>query len=337
MPPAAGKTPALQASPLPGFGGRWAGARPFVKWAGGKGQLLGPLEGFWPPGCQERRYIEPFLGGGAVYFHLAPAQALLGDANPDLLETWQVVRDQVEALIESLERHLWDETYYYQLRAVDPAGLTPVDRASRFIYLNKTCYNGLYRVNRRGQFNVPFGRYKTKPQIYDADNLRAASALLRSAELRLADFDATMAKAGAGDFVYLDPPYDPVSATANFTGYTVQPLSLQLPLGATAEDGEPAGALGSVRAVGSARFGRAEQERLAAAVRAATGRGAYVLLNNSDTPFIRSLFPPTKRRMGQGLLPAGEYRVAAVETNRAINSDPSKRKGALELVVTNYL
>jgi DNA adenine methylase len=280
-------------------------ARPCVKWAGGKSQLLAALEQHWPPAGFDR-YIEPFLGGGAVYFHLAPRRALLSDANAELIETWTVVRDQVEALIRDLERHPWDEAYYYELRSVDPRGLSSVERASRFIFLNKTCYNGLYRVNRSGQFNVPFGRYKKAPSIYDAENLRAASALLRFADLRVADFEATMADAGPGDFIYLDPPYDPVSATANFTHYT------------------------------EGRFDAHEQRRLADAVAQATRQGAFVLLNNSDTEFIRSLFPAAGVASAPGLMAPGAYTVCSVETNRAINSDATKRKGAYELVVTNY-
>jgi len=275
-----------------------------VKWAGGKSQLLAALEHHWPRRFE--RYFEPFLGGGAVYFHLAPGHALLTDANTELIETWTVVRDQVEELIESLERHIWDEGYYYALRAADASALSPVDRASRFIYLNKTCYNGLYRVNRSGQFNVPFGRYKKAPSIYDAENLRAASVLLQAAELRVADFQATMAEAGPGDFIYLDPPYDPVSATANFTHYT------------------------------EGRFDASEQRRLADAVTRATQQGAYVLLNNSDTEFIRSLFPEGDAARSADLLPSGVYVVSSVAANRAINSDATKRKGAYELVVTNY-
>jgi len=284
-----------------------ARARPFVKWAGGKSQLLAHLNSFFPPPSTYRRYIEPFLGGGAVYFHLAPERAVLTDLNADLLEVWRVVRDDVDGLIAALAAHYWDETYYYQLRSQDPATLTPAQRAARFIYLNKTCYNGLYRVNRSGQFNVPFGRYTKAPMIFDEPTLRADSALLQSADMHVGDFATTLAEVGPGDFVYLDPPYDPVSATANFTHYT------------------------------DLRFSRAEQERLAAAVAVATERGALVLLNNSDTDFIRSLYPPATGRHPRGLLPPGAYRVATVETNRAINSDATKRKGAWELVVTNYV
>jgi len=267
-------------------------ASPFVKWAGGKSQLLAHLQPLFP--SKYRRFFEPFLGGGAVFFSLQPEQAVLGDANRDLVETYLVVRDRVEDLIADLQRHEWSKDYYYALRAVATLSLDPVQRASRFIFLNKTGYNGLYRVNRQGQFNVPFGRYKHAPRVYDPEILRNDSVLLQRAakQVRCQDFEAAMAEAGTGDFIYLDPPYDPLSVTANFTGYTAE------------------------------SFGRSEQERLAHAIRGAAGRGCLILLNNSDTPFIRELYQ--------------EFHVKAVAATRAINSDPTKRKGAVELIVTNY-
>ncbi len=271
-----------------------ARTQPLVKWAGGKSQLLTHLAAHFPASFQ--RYVEPFLGGGAVYCHLQPKDALLSDSNAALIEVYWVVQQQAEALITALKEmqpHVLEPDYYYAQRAADPTALSPVARAARFIYLNKTCYNGLYRVNRRGQFNVPFGHYKRPPRLCDDDNLRAVCALLQGADLRHVDFETVLAETGAGDFVYLDPPYDPLSATAYFTSYT------------------------------AASFGRGEQERLAATFRAADARGAQLLLNNSDTPFIRQLYPG--------------YRIEAVEgLMRAINSDPTKRKGVTELVIKNY-
>ena len=233
---------------------------PFVKWAGGKGQLLTQLSPFFP----ERfgKYVEPFVGGGAVYFHLQPKRAVLGDSNEELINCYRVIRHSVEDLIASLEQHVYDSAYFYDLRARDPAELSDVDRASRFVYLNKTCYNGLYRVNRKGHFSVPFGRYSTPPRIYDADNLRAISRLLQDCELICASYEKTIERAERGDFVYLDPPYHPLSATANFTRYT------QL------------------------AFSDFDQCWLAQAFRTLSERGCYVMLNNSDTPLVRWLYQP---------------------------------------------
>jgi DNA adenine methylase len=230
-----------------------------------------------------------------VFFHLAPPHALLGDSNGPLVAVYRAVRESPDLVMAALDRHqplAGEADYYYQLRAQDPAALDAVEAAARFIFLNKTCYNGLYRVNRQGRFNVPFGRYRTPPQLYDRDAMLAASAALRGARLETLDFAETMAVAGPGDLVYLDPPYDPLSVTANFTGYT------------------------------ATSFSRPEQERLAAAFREAAARGARLVLNNSDTEFIRSLY-------------RGFRCVAVPGLRRAINSDPSKRAGVTELVITS--
>jgi len=268
--------------------------RPFVKWAGGKGQLLPHLQPWLQARCS--RYVEPFLGGGAVFFHLRPGRALLGDSNARLVETYEMVRDRpsdLMALLDQHQAHASNADYYYEVRSQQTEELSPTERAARFIFLNKTCYNGLYRVNRRGQFNVPFGRYRTPPQLYDQDVLTAASLALQGAVLACQDFAATLAQVAESDLVYLDPPYDPLSPTANFTGYTAR------------------------------AFGRSEQQRLAEAFAAADGRGARLVLNNSDTPFIRDLYP--------------SYRCIAVPgLRRAINSDATKRSGVTELVITNF-
>lgn len=196
-------------------------ARPFIKWVGGKTQLLPELLQRVPSQCD--RYFEPFLGGGALFFGLQPRNAVLTDINGDLVTLYQVIRDDVEALIADMAQHIYDKDYYYSLRRIDRTSdydtWSPVQRASRLIYLNKTCYNGLYRVNSKGQFNVPFGRY-TNPTIVDADNLRACSQALQGLTIEQADFCQVRALAQPGDFVYFDPPYAPLSATANFTGYT---------------------------------------------------------------------------------------------------------------------
>ena len=195
--------------------------RPFVKWVGGKTQLLSELMRRVPPDFQ--RYYEPFMGGGALFFHLRPPQACLSDINPDLVNLYTVVRDRVEELILDLKQHVYTPDYYYEIRNIDRTSAytewTDVQRASRFIYLNKTCYNGLYRVNASGQFNVPLGRYQN-PTILDVPNLRACHIALQGTAIAVADFRRIQQRIRPCDFVYFDPPYAPLSATANFTSYT---------------------------------------------------------------------------------------------------------------------
>lgn len=235
--------------------------RPFVKWAGGKGQLLSELVARVPQPFN--RYFEPFVGGGALFFNLSPKQAVLSDSNPDLINLYVVIRDQVDELIEDLGQHVYDREYYYRLRQVDRTleygQWTAVKRASRFIYLNKTCYNGLYRVNSRGEFNVPFGRYKN-PTILDVDNLRACHEALQGVTIECRDFREACRELGEGDFVYFDPPYMPVSATASFTGYTRE------------------------------GFGEKMQEELVSVCRALDRRGVRFMVSNSDTPLVRGLY-----------------------------------------------
>jgi DNA adenine methylase len=195
--------------------------KPFVKWAGGKSQLLPELVKRVPP--KYERYFEPFAGGAALFFHLQPPNASLVDANENLVKTYRVIKDQVEDLMDDLKRHIYDSDYYYGIRQVDRTdayqGWSDVQKASRLIYLNKTCYNGLYRVNARGEFNTPFGRY-TNPTILDEGNLRACSHALRHTQLIAGAFSSVEKNITSKDFVYFDPPYEPLSATANFTGYS---------------------------------------------------------------------------------------------------------------------
>src|SRR5262249_15284892 len=164
------------------------------------------------------RYFEPFLGGGALFFDLRPKNGLLSDVNPELVDCYVVVRDHVEELIRALREHRHDAKHFYAVRKADPSTLPLVARAARTIFLNKTGFNGLYRVNRAGRFNVPFGRY-AKPKICDADNLRACSDALGNVQLSVRDFADAVAGARKGDFVYFDPPYVPVSRTSTFTAY----------------------------------------------------------------------------------------------------------------------
>lgn len=195
--------------------------RPFLKWAGGKGQLLDELLARLPSSFS--RYYEPFVGGGALLFALQPAKAIVVDVNPELINAYRVIKQDVEALIRSLKRHVYEQQYFYRLREADRrpefGRWPPVRRASRFIYLNKTCYNGLYRVNARGLFNVPFGRY-VNPTIADAGNLRACHSVLQGTDIREGDFESIEPELSRADFVYFDPPYVPLSATSYFTGYS---------------------------------------------------------------------------------------------------------------------
>lgn len=236
---------------------------PIIKWAGGKGQLLNQYEPLFPSNFQN--YHEPFVGGAAVFFHLSPRlnekQVWLTDGNEEIINLYQVVRDAVEEVIAHLERHQRQHCvqHYYIVRAQNPADLPPAERAARTIYLNKTCYNGLYRVNSRGQFNVPMGRYKN-PAILNAEALRLASRALQGVRLLACDFAKVVERAEPGDFVYFDPPYHPLSSTANFTAYT------------------------------AASFDEREQERLAEVYRALDKKGCLLMLSNSDTPLVRRLY-----------------------------------------------
>jgi DNA adenine methylase len=275
-------------------------ARPFLKWAGGKQQLLAAFAGLYPPPDEKAGYHEPFLGSGAVFFDVrarfSRRRCSLSDHNPELIATFTAVRDEVDALIAALLEHRAQHSpaHFYAVRAITPerlAHLSPVERGARFIYLNKTCFNGLYRVNSRGHFNVPMGRY-TNPGIVDPVALRTASAALRGVRLSVGHFSSIVARARKGDVVYFDPPYVPLTSTAYFTSYT-----------ATA-------------------FGQAEQKALAVVYRKLDARGCRVMLSNSDTPLVRELY-------------AG-FNLHQVMARRNINSKGERRGHITELVVCNY-
>jgi DNA adenine methylase len=223
--------------------------KPFLKWAGGKTRLLSALRQSLPPE-PFTRYFEPFIGGGAFFFDIAPSEAFLGDSNPELMNCYDVVRERPEELIDALSRLRVNEAEFYRLRALEPKELPAVIRAARLIYLNKTCYNGLYRVNKQGRFNTPYGRHSSVTLV-DARNLRAASALLRRARLFCADYQTVLEVAGKGDFVYLDPPYVPVGRFSDFKRYTKD------------------------------QFHEADHECLAGVFRSLAARGCCVLLSNS--------------------------------------------------------
>lgn len=266
-------------------------AQPVVKWAGGKSRLLPELYARLP--ARWGRYFEPFGGGAALFFALAPDRGVLGDANPDLVRMYRALATDVQAVIRKLRSHAraHSEPYYYGARArwnARRASWTPAAGAAAFIYLNKTCYNGLWRVNRAGGFNVPCGRY-TNPPICVPDALLAAHRVLQRTDLRCGDYRASLHDAERGDLVYLDPPYEPVTKTARFTSYTHQ------------------------------AFGQGDQRELAETARHLVARGCHVVLSNSDTPFTRELY-------------AG-FRVDAVRCSRSINSAADRRGDVSELII----
>lgn len=233
--------------------------KPFVKWVGGKRQLIPLLHSNVPKAYKS--YIEPFIGGGALFFSMLPQEGLISDINPELINAYTVIRDDVDALIRSLKRHKNDEAHFYKVRAKKPSKMNLVQRASRFIYMNKTCFNGLYRENSNGQFNTPFGRY-TNPNIVDVYNLRAVSKYLNQSSIRIAhqDYITTALSAKKGDFIYLDPPYHPMSTTASFTKYVKGDFNTQ------------------------------NQIELSEVFRTLSSRGCHVMLSNSNTDFIKNLY-----------------------------------------------
>ena len=237
--------------------------QPVLKWAGGKRQLLSEIKRRIPGGI--RTYYEPFLGGGAVLFSLQPRQAVGNDNNAELINMYAVIRDHVDALIQDLRKHRNEADYFYEIRELDRTpqynDLSPVQRASRLIYLNKTCYNGLFRVNKNGEFNAPFGRYKN-PNIVNEMVLRAVSGYLHHNNIELLNVDFEQAVAGCrpASFIYFDPPYYPISDSGNFTGYTL--------------DG----------------FTKEDQVRLRNLCDRLDQNGVRWLLSNSSSPFITDLY-----------------------------------------------
>ena len=273
--------------------------KPFVKWAGGKRQLMPELEKNFP--TKFGTYVEPFLGGGAVMFDLLTKEHNLkcnvSDLNSDLVLSYVTIRDRLEKLIESLENHSKnyhkDSTgYYYEVRNQEPKN--QIEKVSRLLFLNKTCFNGLYRVNSKGKFNVPLGRY-TNPNIVNKENLQAVSKTLQSGKIKIScrDFSSIIKDAKKGDFVYFDPPYQPVSDTANFTSYTHRDFT---------ED---------------------DLERLADLANQLNSKGCNVMLSNSNSKTVKKLF-------------SSGWKIKEIKANRAINSNSQKRTGHKEIIIKNY-
>lgn len=277
--------------------------KPYLKWAGGKRQLLPEIKKYLPKNLGSLRYYEPFIGAGALFLDRQPRRAVINDNNAELILTYTVIRNNADDLIRALIAHREqnNEEYYYRVRGQDRncnwfAARSDVEKAARLIYLNKTCYNGLYRVNSQGMFNVPYGRY-VNPAICDETVLRAIHRYLshENTEINIfhGDFAVAVADAGRNSFVYFDPPYHSPDNT-NFTGYQ------------------------------AGGFGEAEQERLRDVFVERTNAGAKCLLSNSDTPFIRGLYND------------GRFEVIPVKAKRAINSDGAGRGEVDEVLIRNW-
>ncbi|MEO1691763.1 MAG: DNA adenine methylase [Cyanobacteria bacterium J06631_6] len=275
-----------------------ADAKPFLKWAGGKRQLLPAIAKYIPKNYTE--YYEPFIGAGAVLWSLQPQISTINDTNIELVNCYQVIKDSPAKLIELCAQHQENNSkeYYYQLREQDRqtgfSDRTPVERAARIIYLNKTCFNGLFRVNSNGQFNVPYGKYKN-PTIADPVVIYAISNYLNQAQVTIlnGDFEQAVATAKQGAFIYFDPPYHPLSDTSSFTGYSMN------------------------------GFGEPEQIRLKELCDRLTDRGCQILASNSAAPFIKSLYNDSR------------YEVIEVQATRAINTVSSKRGKINEVLIYN--
>lgn len=273
-------------------------AQPFLKWAGGKRQLLPVIKTYLPAQYQE--YYEPFVGAGAVFLALQPHKSTINDTNSELVNCYQVIKERPQALLDLCQQHQANNSkeYYYQLRQQDrqPDFLqrSGVERAARIIYLNKTCFNGLYRVNRQGQFNVPYGKYK-QPTIANPQVIKAIATYLNRAQVEIlnTDFERAVSSAQPGAFIYFDPPYHPLSSTSSFTGYSQQ------------------------------KFGETEQIRLKQLGDRLSDNGCQVLISNSAAPFIEDLY--SDRR----------YKLVRVQATRAINNVSSKRGKIDEVLIYN--
>jgi DNA adenine methylase len=275
--------------------------KPFVKWVGGKRQLLKQFRdnGYYPPEFfdpSKNTYFEPFVGGGAVFFDLLPEKAVLSDLNNELVTTYNVIKNDVEELIKSLKKHKNEKEYFLKIRSQKVEKLSDVQIASRFIYLNRTCFNGMYRVNSKNEFNVPFGDQKN-PLICDEINLRKVSLILQKVSISQSDYKGVLKKAKKGDFIYFDPPYYPVSKTASFTSYTAN------------------------------AFLEKEQIELRDTFVELHKRGCFVMLSNSDTKFIRDIYSEIKDK---------KIKINTVYAGRAINSKGSGRGKITEVLITNY-
>lgn len=269
---------------------------PVLKWVGGKRQLIDTFSPLLPKNITS--YCEPFVGGGALLFHLQPNNATVNDINEELIGVYIVIKDHIDELIEELKKYKNEADFFYSVREWDRdiekyKSLSDIEKAARILYLNKTCYNGLYRVNNAGEFNSPFGHYRN-PNIVNEPVLRAVSAYFNGVKVSFSalDYSKILEKVKKGTFVYLDPPYDPVSDTSNFTGYV------------------------------KGGFSKEEQIRLRQCCDELDNRGIKFMLSNSATQFIMEQY--------------GDYNITVVKAKRAVNSNGNKRGDVDEVVVRNY-
>ncbi len=273
-------------------------AQPFLKWAGGKRQLIPVISQYIPK--KVTTYYEPFVGAGAILFSLQPKKSVINDANQELINCYQVIKEQPQQLISLCMEYKRKNSkeFFYWLREQDRSEsfqqLSSLERAARIIFLNKTCFNGLFRVNSSGQFNVPYGDY-TNPRIVDEVVVNAVSAYLNRNEVKIScgDFATSVSRARKGSFIYFDPPYHPISDTSSFTGYDIN------------------------------GFGAEEQERLKLLCDSLTDKGCNILLSNSNAPLIRDLYSDSR------------YKIEEVQATRAINSVSTKRGKISELLIHN--
>ncbi len=268
---------------------------PFLKWVGGKRQIMPSILARVPK--KYKTYYEPFVGGGAVLFELRPKLAVINDFNVELINVYNVIKNNVNELIKDLKKHKNESEYFYMIRSKDRTHefdrLSEIERASRIIYLNKTCFNGLYRVNSSGEFNSPFGKYKN-PNIVNEPTLKAVNSYFNSSQIQIysGDYENILKNASRDSFVYLDPPYHPVSESSNFTGYIEGGWDIK------------------------------DQIRLKEVCDRLTAKGVKFLLSNSGVLFLKDLYK--------------DYHIDVIKANRSINSDGLKRGEVEELLIRNY-
>lgn len=274
--------------------------KPFVKWVGGKRQLLKQFrdKNLYPPkgfNANTATYYEPFVGGGAVFFDLLPKKAVLSDMNSELVTSYNVIKNDVEGLIKELKKYKYSKEFFLKMREKKPEKMTDLKIAARFIYLNRTCFNGLYRVNSKGKFNTPFGKY-SNPLICDAENLRKISKALKKTKILHQSYKKVLEVAKKGDFIYFDPPYHPLNETSSFTSYT------------------------------SGGFTAKDQKELRDIYFKLHKRGCFVMLSNSDAPLINEFYSGLDKKI----------KVNKVDAGRAINANSRKRGKIKEVLVINY-